>query len=600
MQRLGGAAKVVDRAIELLRGAQAELGRSAAERERARTGRVRARRGQAAETIRVARRVTRSMQRWEAERHALETELAKLREYEPFLEAFAPLFAVQTSWPNAAVYHLVLRSAKNDAVERLRRAIGDVAGEAFDLWTHPMPEGGVAVLLAVSARSAGRIERILAKAGVHELRPPDSCGDGALLGLLPRMHARRREIEERLARMTGAQQQLARRKLPSLELGRLAIVDRMRALEALAICGGTARAFVVEGWVPTSALARLQGEVEDKLGPRVSFEALSSADWGSDEPPVVLSNPQVIRPFERLVKLMPTPRYGSVDPTPFVAVFFPLLFGAMVGDVGYGALLGLLALVLRRRAQQRERSRGTDPSAMRDLTHVGYFCAISAVLFGLAYGELFGDLGHRWFGLRPLLLDREKATIPALVMSLGLGLVHVVLGLVLGVASEWRRHPRKAAGRGLSALMVLLIAASLLAAFEVLPAGVLTPAVVGLLAALPLLVALEGAIAPVELLATLGNVLSYARVMAIGAASLMLAVIANELMGVMGSALVGIAFALVFHLINFALALLSPTIHALRLHYVEFFGKFYNPGGRPYLPLSHPGGTAVAAGKETT
>jgi V/A-type H+-transporting ATPase subunit I len=92
-------------------------------------------------------------------------------------------------------------------------------------------------------------------------------------------------------------------------------------------------------------------------------------------------------------------------------------------------------------------------------------------------------------------------------------------------------------------------------------------------------------VAPIEFLSTLGNILSYARIMALGVASVMLAVVANRMVGAIGSATVGVVFALLFHLVNFAIGLFSPTIHALRLHYVEFFGKFYSPGGVRYEPL---------------
>ena len=84
-----------------------------------------------------------------------------------------------------------------------------------------------------------------------------------------------------------------------------------------------------------------------------------------------------------------------------------------------------------------------------------------------------------------------------------------------------------------------------------------------------------------------GNVLSYARIMAIGTASVMLAIVANQMVGAVGSTTVGLVFALLFHLVNFAIGLFSPAIHALRLHYVEFFGKFYSPGGTPYQPFGH-------------
>ena len=175
----------------------------------------------------------------------------------------------------------------------------------------------------------------------------------------------------------------------------------------------------------------------------------------------------------------------------------------------------------------------------------------------------------------------------ALAVAAGIGVVHIVLGLAVGAVSGWRQHPRQAIGRGVSGLMVLLVIVALLAALDVLPAGLFTPAVVALLVAFPVLVAAEGFLAPLELLATFGNVLSYTRIMALGTASVMLAVVANRMVGAIGSTAVGLVFALLFHLVNFAIGLFSPSIHAMRLHFVEFFGKFYSPGGRRYEPFGH-------------
>jgi V/A-type H+-transporting ATPase subunit I len=168
----------------------------------------------------------------------------------------------------------------------------------------------------------------------------------------------------------------------------------------------------------------------------------------------------------------------------------------------------------------------------------------------------------------------------------------VLIGLMLGAVTAAREAPRHAVGRGLAAAMVGLLLVALGAAARVLPPAFFTPAVVALLVAFPLLVLTEGLVAPLEFLATLGNILSYARVMALGTASVMLAMVANCMAGALGSAVVGVIFALLFHLVNFALGLFSPAIHALRLHYVEFFGKFYSPGGVEYRPLGHwsPGG----------
>ena len=107
------------------------------------------------------------------------------------------------------------------------------------------------------------------------------------------------------------------------------------------------------------------------------------------------------------------------------------------------------------------------------------------------------------------------------------------------------------------------------------------------LLALPLLIVLEGAIGPIEFMSRLSNILSYARIMALGTASVMLAVVANRMVGTLGGAVVGVLFATLFHLVNFGLGVFSPTVHSLRLHFVEFFGTFYSPGGLIYQPFRH-------------
>ena len=150
-----------------------------------------------------------------------------------------------------------------------------------------------------------------------------------------------------------------------------------------------------------------------------------------------------------------------------------------------------------------------------------------------------------------------------------------------------RSNPRESVGRGLSAVMLVLTAVMLLAAVNVLPEKFFTPMAVALLLIFPVLIAVEGVVGAVELLSRFSNILSYARIMALGTASVMLAVVANQMVGALGGAVVGVVFATLFHLVNFGLGVFSPTIHALRLHFVEFFGTFYSPGGQIYRPFRH-------------
>ncbi len=294
---------------------------------------------------------------------------------------------------------------------------------------------------------------------------------------------------------------------------------------------------------------------------------------------MVLRNRRVVRPFEAVLRLLPPPRYGSIDPVWYVALFFPLFFGLMLGDVGYGVIIAGLAWLLHRRSRP-----GT---LLRQVSEIAGICAASSLFFGVLFGELFGDLGRRLWGFRPLVFDREEEMVAFLAVAVAIGFVHILIGLVLGVLTARRREPRLALARGLTAGMLVLLAMVLGAAAGVLPEAIVLPGAVLLGLGFPVLVFCEGVAAPVEFLSTVGNVLSYARLMALGTASVMLALVANELAGTVGNLALAVLIGVLFHAVNLVLGLFSPTIHSLRLHYVEFFGKFYDPGGRAYRPFTH-------------
>jgi V/A-type H+/Na+-transporting ATPase subunit I len=527
---------------------------------------------------RLAGRIRRETRKLTAQSAALEDERALILKYQYFFSAFRELMESESRWTNATAYHVLLKSGDLGTIPTLRASLAAVIGDEFLLYSQLLPSGETAVLVVVSAQAAGRVEKLLADARVQEMPVPEAFGGRTLTAAIPHMISRLGEIPGEVAAIRDRRANLAKDHGPELRRARLALHDRLQALDTLPLSGVTSRAFVIEGWVPTRARSDLDTGLHKRCGDEVVLTEVAREDWTSDQAPVVLSNPRMLRPFEAIIRLMPLPAYGSIDPTPFIAVFFPAFFGLMVGDIGYGMILAGLGLLMHKRS--------TPGTILRDVSEIIGPCAAAAIVAGVLFGEFFGDLGTRWFGLRPLLFNREEAIVPFLLLSVALGVVQILLGLVLGAISA-RRHPKQAMGRGLSAIMVVLVILALLAAVNVLPASFFTPAVIALLVAFPVLIFLEGLVAMIELLTTLGNILSYTRIMALGVASVMLAVIANRMVGALGSVAVGVVFALLFHLVNFAIAMFSPTIHALRLHYVEFFGKFYSPGGLRYQPFGH-------------
>ena len=534
--------------------------------------------GDFARWARVAGRARCELVRMDREINDLEAERVQVVRFEQFVAAFQGLLP-RSSNGRLQSYHLILRGEDSQAVGRLRDALAAVLSESFALESARLPTGEQAALLLVPAQQAPRVERLLAESGVHELPMPGGIVTGASGDAAPALSERRKVLDAQLADLSRRRQELLVRLGPDLMGARAAAEDRLQEFAARERAGATPRSFVLEGWVPAAGRERVTRLLAQRFADEVVIEDVAREEWRGEEAPVVLTNPRFFRPFEMLTAMVPLPRYGSIDPTPFMAVFFPMFFGLILGDVGYGLVLAALAAGLHWRSR---------PGAiLRSVAEILGPCAAFSIAFGVAFGEFFGDLGRHWFGQKALVMDREEALVPFLGLAVAIGVAHVVLGQILGIINAARGEPRQAIGRGAALAMVLFVVVALLAGIQVLPQGFFTPAVVALLIAFPVLVIAEGIIAPIEFLSTLSNMLSYARIMALGTASVMMAVVANDLAGSFGSVVVGLLFALLFHLVNFALGIFAPTIHGLRLHYVEFFGKFYSPGGQQYRPLGH-------------
>ncbi|HUL73337.1 MAG TPA: hypothetical protein VLT86_09570 [Vicinamibacterales bacterium] len=534
--------------------------------------------GSLARAAHHARRIRRRAETLAAAQAALDDERSLLLRYREFFQVFEALVGHELTWPDGQAFYVVLRKGAGGALADLRRSLETALGGDVELLHRELSSGEWAVLILTSSRAAPKVSALLAAARVDELPAPAGIGEPNLLRAMPAIRARLDHIPLAQRSLEAERQALASREAPGLAAMRAWLRDRLLRLEATLHSYVAGRLFIIEGWLPSIRVPDLESRVREVLGPEVVVSVVGAEDWGEEATPVALHNPPLFRPFEVLTQLLPLPKYGTIDPTPFVAVFFPAFFGLILGDVGYGLLLAGLAWLLR--ARSRPDSTG------RAISTVAFACASSAIVFGVIFGEVFGTLGpavglHAYF-------NREEAAIPFLGFAVALGAVHIMLGVVLAGVSAWRRgRRREAMGRSVALGMLILTALSLLAAFEVLPARLFTPLVVAILVAFTVLIALEGLAAVVELLSTFGRILSYARIMALGTASLMLAVVANRMVGAMGSVLVGVVFALLFHLVNFAIGLFSPTIHALRLHYVEFFGQFFSPGGAAYRPLGH-------------
>jgi V/A-type H+-transporting ATPase subunit I len=474
--------------------------------------------------------------------------------------------------------HGILMRSEPAALALLDAEVRRLTGGACEVKARPLDGDTTGILLVVPRASGRAVTALLFERGVDEVRLPSEYAGKRLVDVLLLLAARERALPGEIDRADAALAELASRATASLAAARQAVVGARERRRAAACCGETRFTFVVAGYMPDERVPALRAAAAEALGERVAVFARppDRSEWG--DVPVVLRNRSWVRPFERLLALVPLPRYGSVDPTPWLAAFFPLFFGLVLGDVAFGAI-GVAAALLARKAKW-------GGAAGSDFARVALWCSASAAVFGLFFGEAFGELGAR-FGLHPLVLDRRRAFMSFLGVALAIGAVHVATGMALGIVSAVRGgHSREAVAR--VAKLLLLVSSMAVAGglFRVLPRATLVPSLVACGAFLVTGFAAAGPLAALELVLALGNVLSYARLMALGLASVMLAEVANFLSRTLEPAAVGIALGVLLHAVNFSLGLISPTIAALRLHYVEFFEKFYDEGGSPYRPFA--------------
>jgi V/A-type H+-transporting ATPase subunit I len=215
--------------------------------------------------------------------------------------------------------------------------------------------------------------------------------------------------------------------------------------------------------------------------------------------------------------------------------------------------------------------------------------SVWSIIFGFLFGEFLGTLGEE-VGLHPLWFDRGHNVQGLFLLTIGLGAGHIVLGLSLGIWEGWRHHNHHRVIEKV-AMLVALAALFLLVAIvaDYLPETFFTPVLALLVVGLVVLIYSYGKLGlllgPLELLSTVGNILSYLRIAAIGLSSVYLAQVGNELAGITGNLLVGFIIATLFHALNLVMGTFSPTIQSLRLHYVEFFSKFYEGGGQAFRPF---------------
>jgi V/A-type H+-transporting ATPase subunit I len=529
-----------------------------------------------------------------------------LAAYETVFAGFAPLVQTHELPRDFEMVGVVFERRNKLARDALNREIERITSGSFKFLEQPLDGGRLAVLIGFPRRSAERVRSFVASAGIGNMVFPPHLRDkpfeeayASLQEEKAGLEAEHRRLQSQMDRFFGenAAEMIGLQHLCH---------DNLARYDALPNFARTRHAFIIQGWLPRAHVEQLGANLsrlsEGPLGARGSLGAEGPVVLREvpgktlGVPPVLLENAQPVRSFEPLLSLLPLPRYGSMDPTMFLATFFPPIFGLMLADAGYGTILLGAAAVMFLTGRAR--------TLLRSLALIAASCGFFTVVFGFVFGELFGELG-RTFGLHPLWQERFSLaagrTAPTLLgyllIALAVGTVQILFGLVLGVVNARRTRDRNMALGNLARIAGLAVLFFFVGRLSrVLPPIFTSFGIIALLVFLVLMILqtirhpAHGLLLPLEILSTMGNILSYARIMAIGMASVVLSLLAALLGGMMGSIVLAVLVVVLVNALNLALGIIDPTIQGLRLHYVEFFSKFYLGGGRPFAPFKKLGG----------
>lgn len=500
----------------------------------------------------------------------LEAEIKEVRLYRDLFEEFEPLLAKVGAFRGMEISGVTLSSGYADVFEEMKRSLEEVTSGACAVFKGKEEARGLAALLLYPESFSADVKRRVLGNKVRQIKPPEKYERGSFASTLKALFMREREIDSEIKRIRSRLTQLANGWSARLAIAVDALKRLMGPLKTQDSVAGSDMSFWFSGWVPQTDLARLKKAIDDEFGGSVVLYSKKPSRAEYPVTPVKLVNITWARPFERLIHLYSPPVYGAVDPTAVLAVTGPLFFGLMLGDIGYALLLLALAWGLKRFTTR-------DP-LLSDLSGIAVNCVFWTAFFGVVFGEFFGGVSA-WTPL----VHRKDDAITFLVMMVTLGGAHLCLGSLIGAYSELRLgEVKKAVGK----LADFAFIASLFIAGWGGWHGYGAPLVLLPIAPLAMRIAAAGiSEGGLEAPRILSNILSYSRLMAIGLSSVILADMARDIYGSSEWAIIGIAGAVSMHAINFVMGVYAPAIQAVRLHYVEFFGRFYDAGGAPYSPL---------------
>lgn len=547
----------------------------------------------------------------------LEEERALLTSFEGAVRVLSPLLGALAGSRSFETIGFILNTKDLTAVAALRNELGKITDNRVEVVSRTMDDGRIGVVVAFRMGDSDRVRSVLSRAGVVELRLPARFTQAAPADTIALMEHRKNEIPREIERIDVELSEISRTERPGLVAIRAWMADRLAQKKVVGDLAQSRYAFVLHGWAPTRKIHEIRARMSARFGKDVVvYDHPADPHHDPERVPVLLDNHPLIRPFQRLLALFLPPRYGGWDPSPVMAITFPIFVGLVIGDVAYGMLLFWLGWKFRTMARAGKAltinflNVRFPPELLADLSFLIRISAFWITVFGVIYLEFFGNLPELLAlkyqrPIQPIYNRVAEAQTSYFQLIIATGIVMIFFGLIVHFIQALRH--RHFVGV-FEAIVITLGTAGLFlflgASGDKLPRalgpiglylflGAVAVAVISLIVDRDVM---KRFLWLLESTSAFGHILSHARLLAFGLAAAALATAANEVgpamsqqFGVPGfvGRIFGWILAAVFQTMFFVFTIMGHVIQPARLHWVEFFTKFkyHEETGRAYRPF---------------
>ncbi len=503
-----------------------------------------------------------------------------LTQFQKVIENVVPMLGGRKVTFGKEARAMVLKGDVDAILARLEQRRKDELGAESRLVQQKIARNQAVAVLTYPPQLNDQAGRILLEEHIAPVDPPDSRIVGASSDQV--VNKIRETIEHnrtQLASVTNAIANFSRQFGAEVTGLALVLEDKLERFEIVNQFAQSSMVAVINGWIPANDADALSSKLARQYAGQVTVTKLGITSVDIHQVPTLLRNKGIFKNYEVLLSLFKPPTYGTYDPTVLVGIAFTFFYGFILGDILYGLVVIAFAWWLGKKFGHIE--------MVRAASKVGTYMGISGIFFGFLFMEFGGDLPERFFNLHPIWIHRSHDVMTLMLYAILIGCIHVPLALAIGFWTNYKHHHMEHAIEKL-ALLIGLLSLGLIALnfLGVLSASIFAYiGIAGLIACFIMLLYALGAMGLVmflEVISLSGNVLSYCRLMALGLAAVIIADLANAL-GAHNPLFIPLAA--LIHVANIGLSIFSPTLHSLRLNYVEFLPKFFHPEGRSYKPF---------------